>query len=62
MASEISLRLSIDGPSLRAARSDMERHFLKYGCPPQPHLKKETEADMARIMDNMKACFFVERQ
>ena len=56
----INLRIGFDGPSMEAARADIERHILKYGDNPAPHLKAEAERNMARILDCMKTCIYVE--
>lgn len=39
----INLRIGFDGPSMESARADIERHFLKYGDEPAPHLKADAQ-------------------
>jgi len=46
---------------MEAAIHDLERHYLKYGDPPQPHMKAEAERNMARIVNCIhQSCFDTE--
>jgi|GEM_PF-2928290 len=63
MASDrpLLVHLRIDQASMEAAIHDLERHYLKYGDPPQPHMKAEAERNMARIVNCIhQSCFDTE--
>lgn len=58
----VQLFVTVDGADRAAFHRDLERHLLKYGAPDEyaPHLKREAEADMERMLQAFLGCIAFE--